>query len=170
MYALLLTMRLLHVLLGVFWAGALVFNALFLVPAMRDAGPEGAKVGAALMRRRFLDIMPIVALLTLISGFWLYWRASSGFRPAFMRSGPGVMWGIGAVAAVIAFGIGVGIMRPAMLRAAALAGTAAQLPPEGQEARMTEVLTLRLRAGKAGQIVALLLVIATAAMAVGRYA
>ena len=55
---LLLTARLLHVVLGVFWAGALIFTAVFLLPSIRDAGPDGAKVAAGLMRRRFLDVLP----------------------------------------------------------------------------------------------------------------
>src|SRR5438876_10904942 len=82
----LLTLRLLHILSGVFWVGTLIFNAIFLLPAIRDAGPEGAKVAAALMRRRFLVVIPAVAVSSILSGFWLYWRDSAGFQPAFMRS------------------------------------------------------------------------------------
>ncbi len=169
MYATLLIMRVLHVLLGVFWAGTLIFNALYLAPSMRDAGPGGAGVAAGLMKRRFLDVMPIVALLTILSGFWLYWRASSGFQPAFMGSGPGVMWGVGAVAAVAAFAIGVGVMRPSMLRAAALSAAAAQASPDTRDAQLANAQALRARAGRAGQWVAILLTVAVVTMAVGRY-
>jgi hypothetical protein len=55
MSLLVITLRLLHIVLGAFWVGTLIFFALFLIPSVRDAGPDGAKVMAALQRRRFLD-------------------------------------------------------------------------------------------------------------------
>lgn len=169
MDASLITARLLHVLLGVFWAGTLMFNAIFLGPSVRDAGPDGAKVMAGLMKRRFLDIMPVVALLNVLSGYYLYWRASAGFAPAYMRSTPGMAYGLGAVAATVAFLIGVGIMRPSMLRAASLSQSAASAAPADRDRAMGEVQALRMRAGKAGQAVAWLLGATTAVMAVARY-
>ncbi len=169
MDALLVTTRLLHVLLGTFWAGTLIFNALFLVPAIRDAGPDGAKVVAGLMRRRFLDVMPLVAVLTILSGLWLYWHVSGGFQPAYMGSSIGMTYGAGALASIAAFLIGVGVMRPAMLRAAALTQAAAQAAPAEREAQLAAAQALRLRGVTAGRVVAALLVLAVAAMAVGRY-
>ena len=164
-----LAARALHVALGVFWAGTLVFNATFLFPSMRDAGPDGAKVAAGLMRRRFLDVMPAAAGLTVLSGLYLYWRASGGFATAYMRSPVGMAYGIGAVAALTALGLGVGIMRPAMLRAAALSQAAAGTPPADRERALALAQALRARAGAAGQAVAWLLGATTVAMAVGRY-
>ena len=156
----LLAMRLLHIVLGVFWAGALIFNALFLGPAIRDAGPEGGKVMAALLRRRFLDIMPVVAALSIAAGIWLYWFQSGGFQPAYMRSRMGMTIGFGALAAVLAFGLGVGILRPAMLKAMKLSQDPAQL---------TAAQALRTRAVLMGRVVAALLGLAVAAMAAARY-
>jgi hypothetical protein len=165
----LLIARLLHVVLGVFWAGTLIFNAVFLVPTIRDAGPEGAKVAAGLMRRRFFDVLPVVAGLTVLSGLWLYWRVSGGFTPAYMRSGPGMSYGLGATAAILAFGLGVGIMRPAMLRAAALSQSAASLAPPEREAQLARAQGLRRRAAATGRAVAGLLLVAAGTMALGRY-
>lgn len=170
MHALLLTARLLHIVLGAFWAGTLIFNALFLAPAIRDAGPDGAKVIAGLMRRRFLDVMPVVALLTILSGLWLYWHVSAGFQPAYMNSRIGATYGVGALASIVAFGIGVFVMRPAMLRAAALAQAAAQAAPSERETQLAAAQALRLRGVRAGRVVAALLAVAVAAMAIGRYA
>jgi hypothetical protein len=128
----LLIMRLLHIVLGVFWAGTLIFNALFLQPAMRDAGPDAAKVLAGLIRRRFLDIMPLVAFVTILAGLWLYWKDSSGFQASFMGSPFGIMIGLGALTGVVAFAVGLAVLRPAMLRAFALAqAAAAAAPPVG---------------------------------------
>ena len=98
-----LVARILHIGLGVFWAGAMIFNAAFLTPSMRDAGPDAAKVSAGLMRRGFLNVMPIVAIITLISGLYLYWRMSGGFAIAYITSPMGLMYGLGGIAALIAF-------------------------------------------------------------------
>lgn len=166
---LLVFMRLLHILLGVFWAGTLIFSALFFIPAVRDAGPDGAKVVAGLMRRRFFEILPAVAGLTILSGFWLYWRASLGFQSAYMRSSTGMTYGIGAVAAIIALGLAVIVMRPAMLKAAALSQAAVSSPPVERDAQLAQAQALRLRGAQMGRIVALLIAVATAAMAIGRY-
>ena len=170
MNLLILILRLLHIVLGVFWAGTLIFLAAFLVPSVKDVGPDGAKVMAALQRRRFLDVMPIVAALTILSGLWLYWRMSGGFNPAWVTSPIGLALGIGGLLALVAFGIGVGIMRPAALRAGALAELVAQ-SPEGMDrsAQLSTVQRLRRRSATAGRLVAALLTVATALMAVARY-
>jgi hypothetical protein len=164
-----LSARVLHVVLGVFWAGTLIFNAAFLLPSIRDAGPEGAKVAAGLMRRRFLDIVPIVAGLTVISGLYLYWRVSAGFESGYMGSPIGITYGLGAVAALVALALGVGILRPAMLRAATLSQAAPGLTPKEAEVALASAQALRARAGGVGRVVAWLLGAATVAMAIARY-
>ncbi len=166
---LLLLMRVLHIALGVFWAGSLIFNAVFLVPAMRDAGPDAAKVMAGLMRRRFLDILPIAAALTILSGVWLYWHDSVGFQADYMRSSGGMTIGVGAAAAIVAFILGVSVMRTAMLRAASIVQALPNSPPQEREARMAEAQALRVRAAKIGRIVAALLTVTVFAMAIARY-
>ena len=167
---LVLTLRLIHVVLGVFWAGTLIFFAVFLIPSVRDAGPDGAKVMAALQRRRFLDVMPVVAALTTVSGFWLYWRMSTGLGSAWAASPGGIALGVGGVLALLAFGIGVAVMRPAALRAGALAQAAAQAP-EGPDraAQLATVQQLRGRSARAGRLVAALLAAVTVLMAAARY-
>ena len=164
-----LSARVLHVVLGVFWAGALVFNAAFLLPAVRDAGPEGAKVAAGLMRRHFLDIMPIVALVTVLSGLYLYWRVSGGFAAEYMGSAPGIVYGTGSVAALTALALGVGILRPSMLRAAALTQSLAGLAAQEAEQALTTAQALRARAGTVARAIAWLLGAAAVAMSLARY-
>lgn len=169
MNALVLSARLLHVGLGVFWVGAMLFSSFFLLPAMRDAGPDGAKVAAGLMRRGFMNVMPVVALLTVLSGVYLYWFVSGGFQPAYMGSRRGITYGLGAVASIVAFALGVGIMRPAMLRAAGVSAQAATADADARERAMREAQALRARAGAMGRIIAWLLILATITMAIGRY-
>jgi len=155
---LLLLMRLLHILSGIFWVGTMMFNTGFLLPAFRDAGPDGAKVGAALAKRRFMVVMPIVALVTILSGFWLFWRTSAGFQATFMQSHMAKALSFGAACAIVAFIIGVVVVRPAMVQAMALA----QSNPQRAQ-------VLRVRTDVAGRLVTGLVALAAAAMAVARY-
>ena len=169
MDVLLILMRLLHVGLGIFWVGAMTFNVIFLTPAIQEAGPDGAKVAAGLMRRRFMDVMPAVAILTILSGLWLYWRMSGGFQPAYLHSAVGGTFAAGGILAIIAFLAGVMVMRPAMLKAVALGQSVAQASPPEREAIMAQVQRLRMKGVKTGKLIVVLLGLAVAAMAVGRY-
>ena len=166
---LLITARLVHIVLGAFWVGTMVFNAFFLGPSVRDAGPDGAKVMGALMRRRFMDVMPAVAGLTILSGLWLYWKMSNGFQSAYLHSAGGMTFALGGLLAITAFGLGLAVVRPAMLGAMALGQAAAQAPAAEREMKLASAQALRTRAAGAGRLVAVLLLLAVAAMAVGRY-
>ncbi len=147
--------RLLHVVVGVFWAGAVFFNAFLLGPAVRDAGPEGGKIMGALARRGMLTIMPVAGLITILSGFWLYWRVSAGFNPDYMGSRPGMVYGFGMITSLIALAIGFLVMRPSIIKAATAEPALAQ--------------RLRQRAAAGGLWVAFFVGIAVISMAIGRY-
>ncbi len=166
---LLIVVRLIHIGLGVFWAGSVFFTAFFLAPALRDAGPDGAKVAAGLMRRRLFDVLPAVAGLTILSGLWLYWRASVGFQPAYMRSPAGMTYGIGAAAAIVALGLGLTIVRPAMMSAARLTQSAMSAPAGERETQLAAAQQARVRGANYTQFVTVLVFIAVVAMAIGRY-
>jgi hypothetical protein len=78
--------------------------------------------------------------------------------------------GLGAVASIVAFVIGVSIMRPATLKAGALAQSLPRVTdPAARDTRQAEVQGLRARAADAANWVAALLGLAVAAMAVARY-
>lgn len=165
-----LVLRLVHTVCGVYWAGTLFFVATLLQPSVADAGPEGGKVMQALMRRRYLDIMPIVAVLTMLSGLELLRRISGGFGAAWFGTGPGVTLTVGAAAAIVAFTIGMTILRPSAKRVGPLAQKAQHLPegPERQ-ALLAEVKGLRRRMAIGGRWVAVFLFIAVIGMAAFRY-
>ena len=170
MDVLVVALRLVHVVCGVLWVGFAVFAGLLLMPAIEEVGPDGAKVVAALQRRGVMTIMPALAVLTLISGIWLYGRDSAGFQAAFLGSPVGMAFGLGGVAALAAFAVGMTVMRPATLRATALAQDMASVTsPQEREQRGAEIQRLRVRAAGAGRMVGVLLLVAAAAMAVARF-
>ena len=165
----LLSARIIHVLTGVFWVGAMVFVSAFLIPSLAEVGPDAGKVMAALQRRKFMIVMPVIGTLTILSGFWLYWRASAGFQVEYMKSGPGHAYAFGAIFAVAAFVVGMTVTRPAMMKATALGQSAATASEAERPAIMAQALALRKRGATGGNIVASLLVLAALTMAVGRY-
>jgi hypothetical protein len=167
---LLLILRSLHIVLGSVWVGIVVFNTVFLAPVIGELGPDGGKVMGALQKRGMLTFLPIISLITLLSGVWLLWIVSRGFDSHYFESGAGHAFSGGGAMAILAYLIGITVMRPSMLRAGALAQEMAQLADESERrTRQQQIQALRSRARTSGQVVATLLVLATAAMAVGRY-
>src|SRR6478672_1450895 len=101
-----LVLRLIHVGGGAMWVGMFAFMTFYLSPALAEVGPEGGKLMAALQRRRIMVVMPVIALLTIGSGFWLMMRVYGG--PANLAaSRMGIALNVGATAAVVAFLIGI---------------------------------------------------------------
>lgn len=163
-------LRLIHIGAGVFWAGGAIVVARFLIPAVQDAGPEGGKVVQALQKRGLMTALPLSAVISMLAGLTLYWRVSGGYGAEWSRTPTGMALGLGAAASIIAFVIGVTIMRPSTLKAGALALTLPQLSDTAaRAARQAEIEGLRGRAARAANWVAGLLGLAVAAMAVARY-
>lgn len=152
-------LRLLHIILGMMWVGSALFAALFLAPALQDSGPEGGKVMAALQKRGMMVAMPIFAITTLITGFWMYFRDSGGMSTGWASSSIGKAFGFGGGVALLAFVTGMAFVMPAMKKAVAAT----------QAGQMAEAQRLRTRAGTVSKIVAVMLLVAAAAMAVARY-
>jgi len=147
-----------------------VLSAGFLIPAIRGAGPAGGAVMEQLGRVRKLPIyLMAVSNLTLLSGLALYWRDSAGTQELWMRSGPGIAFGVGGALAILAAVIGMAVNSPTARRMAALGSTmqSGGRPPAPEQA--AEMGRLREKLSRASVAVAVLLVLATAAMAVARY-
>ena len=167
---LVLLLRLVHVLAGATWVGMATFAGLYLTPAIQEVGPDGGKVMGALQRRGIMVVMPLLAIGTLISGFWLYWRDSMGLEPGWAGSATGMAFGTGGLLALAAWVVGMAVLRPSMMRAGALAqGMSGSLPEAERVSRGEEIARLRRRSAAAGRIVAVLLILATGLMAVARY-
>ena len=166
----LVILRFLHVVLGAYWAGVVIFTALYLEPSVRAAGPAGGQVMGQLVARGHLNVLPVVALITILTGIDLLRRASLGFDAAWMGSRMGVALSIGALTAVVGFVIGVFVMRATTLRVMSLT-QAAMKTPEGadRDAQLAAIAPLRRRATMALRIVAVLLGVTVTTMAVARY-
>ena len=147
--------RILHVALAAIWVGLLAFLAVFLLPAIKDTG-AGGSVMTALIRRRLTVINATLGGITVLTGFWLYYRFTGGFDPAIAGSMPARMFGTGGVAGMIALILDGALVGRNLKK---LSGAAAPM----------EVAAARDRAARFATIVLILQVIALACMAVAHY-
>jgi hypothetical protein len=163
-----LLMRVIHIVLGTIWVGSIFLAAFFLMPAVAEAGPDGGKVMAGLIRRKYLSIVPMVAMINVASGFWLYWRYTGGFDPAQSGTPGAMVFGTGGITATIALFIGLYGMRRNLMTAGALTSKAAGLADGAEKAAiLAEAAARRKRAMRAGPIVGVLLLVTTVLMALG---
>jgi len=170
MDVLMVAMRLVHILFGVFWAGTLFFIVLYLEPSVRAAGPDGAKVMLGIQQRKFMTVIPVAGLLTIISGLYMYDKVSVHMADGWISRPLGMSLTIGAVVSIVAFIIGIAVLRPATLAAGALMTEIMNEPENaGNEDKEAQVQTLRLKARRAAKSVAHLLAVAVVTMAVARY-
>ncbi|MDB4883661.1 MAG: hypothetical protein JWL95_2427 [Gemmatimonadetes bacterium] len=163
---LLMLLRVVHIGAGLFWVGAMIILALFILPAARSAGPTGQQVMVDIMMTRRLAVyLPISAVLSTLAGLTLFWRNDSLSGGAWARSPMGTGMSVGAAAAILAAIIGMGVSSPAarkLVRAGTPGAGGATLTPE-QRASLQRRVTL----GSTSAMV--LLIIATLAMSVARY-
>ena len=78
-----IVLRLIHIIVGVFWVGSLIFVAAFLLPAVRASGPAGGAVMGQLMQNLKLHRYMVASTwLTILSGVGLAWLVAGelGFR------------------------------------------------------------------------------------------
>ncbi len=163
-----LVLRLLHIVSGVFWAGAVFLMVGFIFPSVRDAGPGGAPFMQQIQRRRLPVFMNAAAGLTMLSGLILYGRAMA-MNGAWVRTNSAMIFGIGGVATIVAAIIGGAFVSRSGVRLGKL-GEAIQAtgrPPSAEQA--AEMAALQAKMGKGMRIVASLLLVAVIAMATARY-
>lgn len=94
----LISLRLVHMVAGVFWAGAAFTLAGFVEPTVRAAGPEGGRFMQRLAEHsRFSFFMSLSSLLTTGTGLLLYWPASAGLQVGWIASSTGRAFTVGGV-------------------------------------------------------------------------
>src|SRR5262245_31570218 len=80
-----LLVRVLHVLLAAIWVGVAAFVAYFLFPVIEETGPSNGPA-MRLLARRLPVATGAIGGITVLPGFWLYWRFPGGFDPALAGS------------------------------------------------------------------------------------
>jgi hypothetical protein len=165
----LIVLRLVHIISGIFWAGATFFLALYLEPAIRASGPAGGRVMQALAATGYPIVVMIVAILAVLAGVAMYSMSLAAGGAHWASTGMGITLSVGALAGVLAAVTGIGILGPTGIRIGKLGQeiAAGGGPPSAEQAARMEGLGQRLRIGL--RWTASLLFVAVVAMAVARY-
>lgn len=163
-----IVLRVIHIAAGIFWVGTATFLLVFVEPTVHALGPSGGSFMAHMSQvRKMPSIMAVSAILTIAAGIWLYWRDTDGFEPDIITTGPGIGFGIGGLAAILAFVVGLTMVRPRVERMGALGGAMASGPPSPEQAQEMGALQRNLRSLSIFNEV--LLAIAVIAMASARF-
>jgi hypothetical protein len=170
MDVLMIVLRLIHIVAGVFWAGAVFINEGFLLPTVKALGPVGGQFMRHLIGvKKYSVRIATSGFLVILSGIGMYWRNGSLSAGSWYRSHSAMVYGIGGISAIIALGFGLTFI----LRAASKLneiGNAVQAsggPPSAEQAATIGVMQNRMSTGS--HIVAGLIAITVIAMAIGRY-
>ncbi len=164
-----LALRLVHILGGIFWLGAGVFSSVFLLPSLTAARVNPGPLFAELERRRYFTVLPVVAILTMLSGARLLAIASGGFQSSYFATGQGLAYATGAVLSLLTFTLALAVSRPSNARAAALQESLGAVAAERQTEVQQRIATLRRRGAVATTIAVVMLTASGALMAVARY-
>ncbi len=166
----LLTLRIIHIVAGVLWAGSAISYFIFVSPTVKTLGPAGPKfMQNFIEKRRYPVFMNVASALTIVAGALLYWIISGRLQPAWIMTGPGVVLTIGAVAAIIVYGVGFFMIRPRAERLGSLSKeiAAADGPPTAEQA--AELNKLGKEMTQIEFVDVILLTISLLAMATARY-
>ena len=167
MQALIVVLRLLHILGGSIWVGSVVFTAFFLMPSIAAAGPGGGAVMREFGQRKIPQFMMSLMAVTVLSGVGLMGVIGSRSDGAWFSSPMGRVISLGAAIALIASVYGAVVNRPTGMRMQKLG--AEMQGGQATPAQAAEMQALQSKLLRASQVVAVMLLLAVAAMAAGRY-
>lgn len=167
---LMIVLRLIHIIAGIFWVGTVFLIAWFLIPTQKAAGMAGLTFVEELMLRKKLRIYLMLAMIfTILSGLAMYARVSMLTHGQWASSTMGRVLGFGALCAIIAGGIGGSSGRRAGLKMIAISQDIRNSGGAPSTAQQAELDAVHNKAATEMKIVAALLVIAVATMAAARY-
>jgi len=171
MNGLILVLRLLHIISGAFWVGAVITMVVFIEPTAEALGGEGERFLAHLaIQRRLILVMYIAATITAVAGGLLYWIDSGGLQASWITTHFGLGFTVGALAGIAAFSIPVifGISFRSTIRQLMDAEKVGSSPGDpAHPGPSISMLLARMRSWSLVQVG--LLLIALAAMATARY-
>jgi uncharacterized membrane protein len=162
--------RIVHILSGVIWVGGTALFFFYVEPTVTKLGPDAAKFMDEVINKRKAPIYFVVAsTLTVLAGVLLYWQNSGGFSNAWPTTRPGIAFGLGGLAAIIAWVSG-GVLIPRGVQAVTAIGgeiQAAGGPPSADLMGRMHAAQERLRT--VGLVDLVLVLFAVIAMATARY-
>ena len=166
-------LRLIHILAGIFWVGATLFLAGFLIPAIQAVGASARPVMSQLMEQRRLQLWINIAMtLTILAGLALFAMDSRASGGGFARSRTGIVLSIGALLAVAAAGVGGAVSKPTSQKLGELARKMEEAQGRGGAPPadlVAQAAPLQAKLAGALKIMSWLLLLSAALMAIARF-
>ena len=167
---LMVLLRLIHIISGVFWVGTVFVLAWFLMPTQRATGMAGLTFVEELMLHKKLRVYLILTMIfTILSGLSMYARAIMITHGEWASSTMARVLGFGALCGIVAGGIGASSGKRMGMKMVALAEAIRGSGGSPSAEQQAELDALQNKAAAEMKLVAALLVIAVAAMASARY-
>jgi uncharacterized membrane protein len=170
MSILIIVLRAVHILGGIFWTGGAILTYGFVIPSVKATQPDSGRFMQHLAGKSGLSVwMTIASVACVLAGLGLYAPISGHFDRDWLHSTRGVVLSVGALIALLAALEGIFMTGPTARRLGALGRTvsAAGVPPGPEQVKQMAILQEKLvRAGSRG---AVMVSIAAIFMAVARY-
>jgi hypothetical protein len=165
-----LILRLIHILAGAFWVGAVFTNAFFVQPTADALGPEAGRFQLRLMGpARFPAAILSSAGVTIAAGIALLWLGTDGLDPELLFAESRLGFTVGGIVAILTFGVGSLYVYPRIKR---ISGVMGRLLTEGRPPNADEqaaIGSIREQLHVSGWVTVIGLATAVAAMATARY-
>lgn len=159
-------LRIIHIVGGVFWVGGTLIMTFFIGPTIGATADAGQRfVGHLMNNLKFSNRMAAAAGSTILAGFILYWIDSQAFTSAWMRSGAGRGFGIGAAFALVGFVSGMLVGRTTK----AMAQLGAQMQGKPSAEQLSQMQAIRKQQGTYSIIATVSLILALVFMSIARY-
>jgi uncharacterized membrane protein len=164
--------RVIHILGGIAWGGAIFMTVFFLQPTAKAIGPAaGPFMRELLATRRLIDWVLAFAWVTIVAGGFVYWHdldQADGLGH-FLDSAFGLWLTIGAVAALVAVAIGMAATRPTIKRSLVVGGQVAQAGDQAPPELLKELGSLQAKGRSLAKVNLTFVVLAAFAMSTARY-
>ncbi len=159
-------LRLIHILGGMYWFGAVLAMYYFITPTVAATGDAGQQFMRQLGGKSgFSTSILIAALSAAAAGAWLYWIDSNGLQSDWLKSSSGSVFGLGGFFGAIALVLGIVVNRTF----AALGKLGMQIQGKPTPEQMAQIQALQKRAGKATQYTCYTLIVSATCMALARF-
>jgi hypothetical protein len=168
--SLIVTLRVLHIVCGAIWVGAVVIATFFIFPSVGAMGPAGGQFMKQFMDRKYPQVVMSLMGITILSGLGLMYTASVNYGGSWFASPMGRMISLGAAIAIVASVFGSVIARPSAMRMQKLGAEIAAGGGAPSPDQAAEMKKLQGKLTTSGRIIAVLMILAVAAMAGARYA
>jgi hypothetical protein len=107
--------------------------------------------------------------LTILSGLTLFWLDLKAFGPAWVHTGPGRTFSAGAAIAILTSIVGMVVNVPTTKKIGAIMGSVQASGAQPSAEQAAELGRLQHRLYRAGQVAAVLILLAVTCMGVARY-